>query len=344
MRQISNNTKSAAASDSIYNESIATLSISGLTGAEVAPIQISGDNVNFVNYYEGGNLVQLSAASASHALAYPGYYRVSVPNTSATASVSVVKPEWANIIDSTPWNPLQLNTALLLWLDAKNRDSIIQVSSKISQWSDRSGNARHVTQTNAALRPVYSSSTYGLCISYASGNGLNIPAGAITALSPETFVIVGLCNCGTAGVASRYIYYNGQYSSTVGTGQEIAANASNVILMWDAYDGDITKYVGTSPLNSSQDSLFAMYHDGTNLKKRQYGAEFDSDATSGTYNTANAFINQLGSNNFNGKIYSFIIAKYTSALDVQKLEGYICHRYGAQALLNASHPYRNVAP
>ena len=79
MRTISNNTQSAAASDSIYNESSATLSISGLTEAEVAPIQISGDNVNFVNYYEGGSLVQLSAGAASKSLAYPGYYRVSVP-------------------------------------------------------------------------------------------------------------------------------------------------------------------------------------------------------------------------------------------------------------------------
>ena len=344
MRQISNNTKSAAASDSIYNESIATLTISGLTGAEVAPLQISGDNVNFVNYYEGGNLVQFSAASASHALAYPGYYRVSVPNTSATASVSVVKPEWVNIIDSTPWNPLQVNTALLLWLDAKDRDSIIQVSSKVSQWNDLSGNARHVTQTNASLRPVYSSSTYGLCISFGSGNRLDIPAGAIAALSLETFVIVGLCNCGTAGGSNRYIYYNGNNGTGDGTGQQIKAHNNDRIYMYDAYDTDSLKYANSNPINSNMDSVFAMYHNGTSFIKRMYGAEFDTDATSGTYNAATSNINAIGYSNFDGKVYSLIISKYTSALDVQKLEGYICHRYGAQALLDSSHPYRNIAP
>ena len=110
MRQISNNTKSATVSDSVYNESTATLFISGLTGAEVAPIQISGDNVNFVNYYEGGSLVQFSAGAASKSVTYPGYYRVSVPNTSATASVSVVKPEWANIVDRHgTWGPSKLH-------------------------------------------------------------------------------------------------------------------------------------------------------------------------------------------------------------------------------------------
>ena len=342
MRKISNNTFSATVSDSVYNESVITLFISGLTGAEVAPIQISGDNVNFVDYYEGGSLVQLSATISYKSVTSPGYYRVSVPNTSAIASVSVVKPEWNNIIDVI-WEPAQLNADLLLWLDAKSPETIGQVSSKVSQWSDKSGYARHVTQSNATDRPVYSSSTYGACVSYASGNYLSIPAGAIAALSPEEFVIVGLANIGTQGTA-RYIYQNGKDDASTGTGQIIAADSSNQLIMWDAYDGDVGTYVGATILNSSQDSLYVMYHDGTNLKKRQNGAEFDSDVTSGTYNTATANINRLGYIGFDGDIYSFIIANYTSDLDVQKLEGYICHRYGAQALLASDHPYRNEAP
>ena len=180
MRKISNYTKSATVSDSVYNESSLTLFINGLTGAEVAPIQISGDNVTFVNYYEGGSLIQLSATISYKSVTSPGYYRVSVPNTSATANVSVVKPEWDNIVDRHGmWSPSKLHDNLLLWLDAKDANSITQISSKISQWNDKSGNARHITQTNASIRPTYSSSTYGTCISYAVGNQLDIPAGAI---------------------------------------------------------------------------------------------------------------------------------------------------------------------
>ena len=204
MRQISNNTLSATASESVYNKSITTLFISGLTGAEVAPIQISKDNVNFSDYYEGGNLVQLSAGVASKELTYPGYYRVSIPNTSVTASVSVVKPEWINIIDrpcnnhDPPERCRLISTNLLLWLDAQDQDTIVKISNLVSQWSDKSGNNRHVTQTNASIRPYYPNSTYGPCVAYDSGNQLDIPTDAITALSPETFVIVGLCNFGTS--------------------------------------------------------------------------------------------------------------------------------------------------
>ena len=351
MRQISNNTLSATVSDSVYNESTATLIIRGLTGAEVATLQISGDNVNFVNYYEGGNLVQLSATSTSHTLAYPGYYRVSVPNTSATASVHVAKPEWANIIDRPvttiddpgPWEPSDLSTNLLLWLDAEDQDTIVEISDKISQWSDKSGNARHFTQNSVAVRPVYSSSTYGLCISYAAGDYLIIPTGAIEAISPETFVIVGLCNFGTAGVNNRYIYYNGRINDVSGAGQQIQAYG-DIIFMYDAYDSNSYIYSGADPIDVSQDCIFTMYHDGTNLVKRKYGVQFESDVTEGTYSTAVESTNVLGAQSFDGNIYSFIIANYTSDDDMQKLEGYICHRYGAQALLDSGHPYRNEAP
>ena len=292
-------------------------------------------------------VAQYSLAPGRHSksLTYPGYYRVSVPNTSATASVSVVKPEWANIIDRHGmWSPSNLNNNLLLWLDAKQDNSIVQVSSKISQWDDLSGNARHITQTNASLRPTYSSSTYGLCISYAAGNELNIPAGAITALSPETFVIVGLCNFGTSLIGTRWVYYNGKNNTSGGSGQQIMVHSNDNIYMYDAYDGNSSKYLSNTAINGSQDNVISFYHNGTTLIKRQYGTQYDSDATSGTYNTATANINIIGRNPFDGDIYSLIVANYTSDLDVQRLEGYICHRYGAQALLASDHPYRNVAP
>ena len=269
MRKISNDTKSATVSDSVYNESTATLFISGITGAEVAPIQISGDNVNFVDYYEGGSLVQLSAGAASKVVTYPGYYRVSVPNTSATASVSVVKPEWNHIVDRHGmWGPSKLGNNLLLWLDAKRSDSIAQVASKVSQWNDRSGNSRHVTQTNATKRPTYSSSTYGLCLSYTAGNQLDIPTAAVATLSPETFVIVGLANGGTAGVATRWIYYNGKNNAVGGHGQQIMFHSNDTMYMYDAYDSNSNKYISNNPLDVSQNSVFSMYHDGTDIYKK----------------------------------------------------------------------------
>ena len=158
------------------------------------------------------------------------------------------------------------------------------------------------------------------------------------------FVIVGLCNFGTSGVTTRFVYYNGRNSGTFGAGQQIMGHSDDTILIYNAYDSSSFLYNAGSNLNVSQDSVFAIYHNGTSYIKRHYGAQIDSDVTSGVYSPAIAHINAIGATNFDGKIYSLIIANYTSALDVQRLEGYICHRYGAQALLASDHPYRNEAP
>ena len=146
------------------------------------------------------------------------------------------------------------------------------------------------------------------------------------------------------GVATRWIYYNGRNSASVGTGQQIMVHSTDAIYMYDAYGSNTSAYISTSSIDVSQNTVFSFYHNGTSLKKRQYGAQYDSDVTAGTYNPAASFVNAIGYTPFDGKIYSIIVANYTSTLDIQRLEGYICHRYGAEALLASDHPYRYTAP
>ena len=122
----------------------------------------------------------------------------------------------------------------------------------------------------------------------------------------------------------------GKVMLSSGSGQQIMFHNNDNIIMYDAYDSNSNTYTAGQAVNVSQDSVFSFYHNGTSLIKRQYGAQFDTDVTSGTYTPAAAYLNAIGYNPFDGKIYSLIIANYTSALDVQRLEGYICHRYGAK--------------
>jgi hypothetical protein len=50
-------------------------------------------------------------------------------------------------------------SGLLIWLDADDPASITSSSGAVSQWSDRSGNARHVTQTTAGAKPTTGTTT-----------------------------------------------------------------------------------------------------------------------------------------------------------------------------------------
>jgi hypothetical protein len=67
------------------------------------------------------------------------------------------------ILGKQTFSPLDLSPAL--WLDASDTATITASSGSVSQWNDKSGNARHVTQGTAAAQPTTAA---------AAQNGLNV--------------------------------------------------------------------------------------------------------------------------------------------------------------------------
>ena len=61
---------------------------------------------------------------------------------------------------STPasWTPAQISTAL--WLDAADAGTITLNSGNVSQWNDKSGNGRNVSQAAAASQPAYNTAAF----------------------------------------------------------------------------------------------------------------------------------------------------------------------------------------
>lgn len=59
------------------------------------------------------------------------------------------------------WTPAALGANLALWLDAADAGTITLNGSTVSQWNDKSGNARHATQGTAANQPTYTPSGLG---------------------------------------------------------------------------------------------------------------------------------------------------------------------------------------
>lgn len=90
-------------------------------------------------------------------------FRCVVTNTAGTVN--------SNAATLTVWSPAAL-TGLQLWLDASDAATVLEgtadtaeANDPVSQWSDKSGNARHATQGTLAARPVYRS---------AAQNGRNV--------------------------------------------------------------------------------------------------------------------------------------------------------------------------
>lgn len=52
---------------------------------------------------------------------------------------------------------------MVLWLDASDISTIVQIAGSVSQWSDKSGNANHATQSVAASQPISGTRTINGC-------------------------------------------------------------------------------------------------------------------------------------------------------------------------------------
>ena len=52
------------------------------------------------------------------------------------------------------WTPVSLGSSLGLWLDASDATSITSSSGLVSQWNDKSGNARHAVQATSSSQPT----------------------------------------------------------------------------------------------------------------------------------------------------------------------------------------------
>lgn len=72
---------------------------------------------------------------------------------------------WSNTLtdemDAGSWTPANLGAKLLAWWDISDAGSrTLDGSSKVSQLDDLSGNANHLTQASAGLRPLYSATSW----------------------------------------------------------------------------------------------------------------------------------------------------------------------------------------
>jgi hypothetical protein len=94
-----------------------------------------------------------------------------------------------------------------MWFDASNAGSITASSGAVSQWSDLSGNARHVTQGTGSLQPVTGSRTINslnaISFNDASEDDLS-RAGA----TPSVSTVIGVIQYDITGATSMWYGYN----------------------------------------------------------------------------------------------------------------------------------------
>ena len=245
------------------------------------------------------------------------------------------------------WSPLQIS-GCQLWLDATDSTSVTLNSTSVTQWSDKSGNARHLTQSTLANAPNYTRVGSNFMIDFVRANKtylinasysqiytnftlyMIIKRKAVPLDNERMFVAIPV------GYATDWNTQTGfSFSSTI----ELAANGSG------------SSYSESSNLNTTMYSIVTSTNsanvykngDSTSVISRSLGLTGNSIGIllgSGT----NSGINTL-SEQFNGYIGEVIL--FTKALTTserQQIDAYLALKWGLQRFLPASHPNKNLVP
>lgn len=255
----------------------------------------------------------------------------------------------------TWFDPIQLSPAL--WLDAADSATVDVSGGKVSQWNDKSGNNRHLTQSTDSNRPNYTigglNSRNVIAFNHLNSNWMGSNVSVFSSQLSFSYYIVlnrtldssllmfafqeridnGDRQVGLQDIRSStpIYYYNGGTSSAVILNQDsisLPINTPQVIgSVQSPTSGIVYRNFSQVATNSSTKA---------NLTFRRFVLGGAVDSGTGT-NASQQF--------FTGYIAEFIAIQSTlSLINRQKLEGYLAHKWGLTANLPSDHPFKINKP
>lgn len=246
------------------------------------------------------------------------------------------------------WTPADTTEAL--WLDGADSTTVTLSGTAVTQWNDKSGNGRHVSQSTSTARPAYLTAGFSgkNCLDFDGGDFLSRSTGVTTGTYTGAFNVYY--------VASRDSSPNGcliteRVSSLVGTSQW----GSDVGLYFISSDGANTASnhrIGLADFNnlSTGGGLVSHFHSpGSRDLLWLNGTSVTVLAGTASNITGSAGLRigtrEFGGFSWDGKICEIIVVTTSqTTAQRQQFEGYLAWKWGLQGSLPNDHPYKNGPP
>jgi len=257
---------------------------------------------------------------------------------------------WVITPSFTQWTPSLISTAL--WLDAADSSTITLTSGAVSEWRDKSGNARHFSQSTAGSRPTVAAASQNgrdalLC--NGTSHHLNGPN------SPEPYLIAAVAK--TATTSTYRTVYGAQTTSPLPLSAVYlqTGDPARTLSFVRGVIGDNTStsfYSTAGVVTSGQFFIATGYHNITSITARRNGTPGSTNSNSASLKALSTSIvgagyyNQLKVDYWPGEIGELIILSTLGVglLEAEKIEGYLAHKWGLTANLPANHPYKVNPP
>lgn len=253
------------------------------------------------------------------------------------------------------WTPALTTT--LLWLDASDPSTIILNGSTVSQWSDKSGNARHFTQTTASSQPVYSTNQLnGNPILQFDGVDDFLDGGNILPATNglTTFFVARQNTISSTSLAP----YFGRASSTPTNGEwynrgmvTVQATAASIAVLRTASGSYSSSSIAA--VDSNWYLLGFRYSSIANQLQAMRNSASAAIAVTAGVAADPALACRIAA--FAGGTISYLHMDISEIVVVasgltggdpirQRIEGYLSWKYGLQGNLPSTHPYKNAPP
>lgn len=216
------------------------------------------------------------------------------------------------------WTPSDLGASLALWLDADDASTITLNGSNVSQWDDKSGNARHAVQATAVSQPTYT-------INGLNGKPVLTFDGVDDLLETPSFIM----GDAAVSVAQRSAINQPVIETSVSTNRGFWGSVypgftthTNYGVNGQAPTSAPPNTAVTNPAIVSQTGLLR-----TSLNTLRIGLG------SPAFAYLNGFLSEV-----------IISSTALTSTDRQKLEGYLAWKWGLVANLPTDHPYKTTPP
>ncbi len=265
----------------------------------------------------------------------------------------------ASLGGTRAWVPERdLRANVSLWLDASDAGTISLSGSNVTQWSDKSGFARHASQATGANQPTYvaSNSVGKPCIRFAGGSAFLQTPDDVPLTRTSVFVVQRKAS--GSGSVNQAVYSDGRCSS---------ANAQDSIQLGETNLGDGSY----TPRFSRSGPALATTSPGAwaeNVDSILYAANLASTVVAGINATTSSAAASGSPNNgplpvrvgsgfvttsaasavgvpYYGDVYEVLVVTSDLTTDeVDRIHGYLAHKWGIASSLPLAHPYRSAAP
>ena len=262
------------------------------------------------------------------------------------------------------WRPDELGVDLALWFDAEDTNSITLNGSNVSQWRDKSGNARHASQATAANQPTYLAAGFnGKPTLQTDGNdvlelgvtslGRNVDGitAAIVGVHPVVSGFLSNANelyISTPNINDTRFAFTPNPSVSTGDRYAVAGRRLDA----DSYQ---TTSTSTDSVANSGNQWIRVGQLAYSSGVANHWTDGTQDQTNGPFQTA-GFTSDTASlrtsifggvNNLpaGSQLCEIVLTHSTmTTADRQKLEGYLAWKWDLVANLPVSHPYKTTPP